>query len=79
LSRMRGNLLVRFLGEGVAARLPPYPVKKCFEVREMRLEGERRGVWRGGGGGLGLGLDGGTGLGKHGGTEVHGARRETVV
>lgn len=25
LSRMRGNLHVRFLGEGVAVRLPPYP------------------------------------------------------
>src|ERR1700680_813941 len=25
LNRMRGNLHVRFLGEGVAARLPPYP------------------------------------------------------
>ena len=25
LSRMRGNLHVRFLGEGVAVRPPPYP------------------------------------------------------
>ena len=27
LSRMRGNLHVRFLGEGVAARPPPYPTR----------------------------------------------------
>ena len=32
LSRMRGNLHVRFLGEGVAARLPPYPPRAVGSI-----------------------------------------------
>jgi hypothetical protein len=30
---MQGNLHVRFLGEGVAARLPPYPVQTDEPIR----------------------------------------------
>lgn len=32
LSRMRGNLHVRFLGEGVAARPPPYPPRAVGSI-----------------------------------------------
>ena len=32
LSRMRGNSHVRFLGEGVAARLPPYPTRAVGSI-----------------------------------------------
>ena len=32
LSRMRGNLHVRFLGEGVAARPPPYPTDAVSSI-----------------------------------------------
>ena len=32
LSRMRGNSHVRFLGEGVAARLPPYPPRAVGSI-----------------------------------------------
>lgn|SRR5690554_5238484 len=36
LSRMRGNLHVRFLGEGVAARLPPYPPRDAGSIPVTR-------------------------------------------
>ena len=32
LSRMRGNLHVRFLGEGVTVRLPPYPPRAVGSI-----------------------------------------------
>ena len=42
LSRMRGNLHVRFLGEGVAVRPPPYPpdaVSSILIARSNRIRG----------------------------------------
>ena len=49
LSRMRGNSPVRFLGEGVAARPPPYPTCDASRIgawptRYAESESHRSGV-----------------------------------
>lgn len=42
LSRMRGNLHVRFLGEGVAVRPPPYPTDAVSSILIARSRSRRK-------------------------------------